>query len=210
MKNILPVLIYILGISACTTDTRFSPAPAKPSVAPLSIHNIEKSNIIIEKSEQVTISADQISCEDIKNQQYQQAILKAINDIRHQSQQCGATLYSATTSLAWHPLLQQSSSTYADLSAQRRVISHYGTEGQSLRERIKLTGYKGGGGENLASGQQTLGEVLGHWLSLSPGHCDNLMQAKYRHYAIACTRSETTQRPYWVQHFGSGKDDHLK
>ncbi|WP_373866314.1 CAP domain-containing protein [Acinetobacter junii] len=51
-----------------------------------------------------------------------------------------------------------------------------------------------------------LKQVLENWLALSPEHCDNLMKPQFKDYAIACVRNEATQRPYWVQHFGSGKN----
>lgn len=156
--------------------------------------------------DQFLASFENISCDDIQNPQYQQAVLNAINVIRHQPQQCGKIAYSATNSLRWNNQLQASSIAHAQDISQRQLLSHVGHGGENLRFRIKQTGYKGGGGENLASGQSNLKQVLENWLSLSPGHCDNLMKPQFKDYAIACSRNPTTHRTYWVQHFGSGKN----
>ena len=155
---------------------------------------------------QILVSFEKISCDDIQNPKYQQAILNAINEIRHQPQQCGKIAYSATHSLKWNNQLQISARAHAQDIAQRQLLSHFSRSGENLRFRIKQTGYKGGGGENLANGQTNLKQVLENWLALSPGHCDNLMKPQFNDYAIVCVRNETTQRPYWVQHFGSGKN----
>ncbi len=40
---------------------------------------------------------------------------------------------------------------------------------------------------------------------MSPGHCDNLMQAKYKEMALVCVSNPDTQRPYWVLHLGTGQ-----
>ena len=156
--------------------------------------------------DQILASFENISCDDIQNPQYQQAVLNAINVIRHQPQQCGKIAYSATNSLRWNNQLQASSIAHAQDISQRQLLSHVGRGGENLRFRIKQTGYKGGGGENLATGQSNLKQVLENWLSLSPGHCDNLMKPQFKDYAISCIRNETTRRTYWVQHFGSGKN----
>ncbi|HQV26091.1 MAG TPA: CAP domain-containing protein [Acinetobacter sp.] len=156
--------------------------------------------------DQILASFENISCDDIQNPQYQQAVLNAINVIRHQPQQCGKIAYSATNSLRWNNQLQASSIAHAQDISQRQLLSHVGHGGENLRFRIKQTGYKGGGGENLASGQSNLKQVLENWLSLSPGHCDNLMKPQFKDYAISCIRNETTHRTYWMQHFGSGKN----
>ncbi len=146
-----------------------------------------------------------LGCEGHLNEDYRHAVLQQINRIRQQPQQCGRTLYSATGVLTWNEQLAQSAFAHAKDIAQRKTLSHYGPQGQGLRERIKITGYIGNGGENLASGQKNAAEVLSNWLSMSPGHCDNLMQAKYKEVALVCVYNADTQRPYWVLHLGTGK-----
>ena len=76
---------------------------------------IAKSTTIpTQKNPQQTLASfDKISCDDIKNPQYQQAVLNAINVIRHQPQQCGKIAYSATHSLKWNNQLQTSSTAHA-------------------------------------------------------------------------------------------------
>ena len=169
---------------------------------------IAKSTTIpTQKNPQQTLASfDKISCDDIQNPQYQQAVLNAINVIRHQPQQCGKIAYSATHSLKWNNQLQTSSTAHALDISQRQILSHVGRSGENLRARIKKTGYKGGGGENLATGQSNLNQVLENWLALSPGHCGNLMKPQFKDYAIACVRNDVTHRTYWVQHFGTGKN----
>lgn len=150
-------------------------------------------------------SIKELNCDEVQNPQYHAEILKAVNKIRSHPQHCGKVSYPSTKAVIWNDLLEQSATAHAKDISQRRFLSHYGPQGQGLRERIKLTGYIGGAGENLASGQKNVDEVLKNWLSLSPGHCDNLMLEKYKEISLVCVRSEQDQRPYWVLHLGTGK-----
>lgn len=152
-----------------------------------------------------TASLTNLGCETHSSKEYRHAVLQHVNHIRQQPQQCGKSHYPAVSVLKWNNKLAQSAFAHAQDIAQRRTLSHYGPQGQGLRERIKSTGYTGNGGENLASGQQTVAEVLSNWLSMSPGHCDNLMQAKYKEMALVCVSNPDTQRPYWVLHLGTGQ-----
>lgn len=56
-------------------------------------------------------------------------------------------------------------------------------------------------GENVASGQKTLSEVMAKWIA-SPLHCSNIMNPRYTEYAIACASDQSAkQRSYWTQQF---------
>ncbi len=205
---------YILGVvlsmalAACSTPIPPTTLP-KPTIAPTPQPSATMtmpshvSNTIINTN--IMLLAQNIGCDETQQAQNQAAILQALNAVRSQPQQCGKIFYPATEAVTWNDLLAKSATAHAQDIAQRRFLSHYGTQGQGLRERIKLMGYQGGAGENLASGQKNVDEVIQNWLSLSPGHCDNLMQKKYKHAALVCVRNPQDQRPYWVLHLGIGK-----
>ena len=204
MKNIA-YHFFACGL-CCFLSGCSNPQPQQALQNHLNKTIAKSTTIPTQKNPQQTLASfDKISCDDIQNPQYQQAVLNAINVIRHQPQQCGKIAYSATHSLKWNNQLQMSSTAHAQDISQRQILSHVGRGGENLRFRIKKTGYKGGGGENLATGQTNLKQVLENWLALSPGHCDNLMKPQFKDYAIACSRNPTTHRTYWVQHFGTGK-----
>ncbi|MFZ5393242.1 CAP domain-containing protein [Acinetobacter seifertii] len=146
----------------------------------------------------------EISCQDLQNPAYQQAILNTINQIRKQSRQCGQQYFSATTPLSWNNNLYQGALSHSQDMATHNFLGHIGSTGLDLKSRLKLYNSLGkANGENVASGQKTLNEVMTKWLA-SPLHCSNLMNPKFTTYAIACASDQSAkQKSYWTQQFGT-------
>ncbi len=88
--------------------------------------------------------------------------------------------------------------------ATHNFLGHIGSTGLDLKSRLKLYNSLGkANGENVASGQKTLNEVMTKWLA-SPLHCSNLMNPKFTTYAIACASDQSVkQKSYWTQQFGT-------
>ena len=69
------------------------------------------------------------------------------------------------------------------------------TDGRSFFNYYRLTG------ENIAFGPESAEEVVAGWLG-SPGHCANIMDARFRDTGIAVATGRKRGHIYWVQEFG--------
>ena len=153
---------------------------------------------------QIQKSPIEISCQDLQDPAFQQAIVNTINQIRQQSRQCGQQYFSATTPLSWNNNLYQGALSHSQDMATHNFLGHVGSTGLDLKSRLKIYNSLGkANGENVASGQKTLNEVMTKWLA-SPLHCSNLMNPKFTTYAIACASDQSAkQKSYWTQQFGT-------
>ncbi len=142
-----------------------------------------------------------------------EAMLDAINKVRSQSRTCGTKNYPATNKLQWNSKLEQSAIDFATDMAKNNYfgLNHLDKNRRSYKERILATGYGEGmkgtpaTGENIAAGQRNLEDAISSWLA-SPSHCENIMNAKAKDFAMACGYNEnSTYQAYWVQHFGATK-----
>lgn len=82
-------------------------------------------------------SSIEISCEDLQNPAYQQAILNTINQIRQQSRQCGQQYFSAAKPLSWNNNLYQGANAHSKDMANNNFLGHVGSTGLDLRARLK-------------------------------------------------------------------------
>ncbi len=83
--------------------------------------------------------------------------------------------------------------------ARHKRMSHTGSKGSSLGDRTRRQGYSGGIAENVAYGQNSVGEVMNS-LMKSPGHRRNLLNPSYRALGVGYAKNG---RWYWTQVFGS-------
>ena len=202
MKNITILCVLSLGlIQSIQADTQ-TIRIAKQSFAPSTQLNPLTNNDV--KGEPITLrNITNPNCQQAQVDQFKEALLQAINEIRQHPRQCGAQYRPATSTLKWNRQLQQSATLQAQDLAKRNTLSHIDTFGKRLKDRFELVGYKGEiGGENLAHGQKTAHQVLNDWMTLSTIHCNNIMTNGYTDYALACKINPNTGRAYWVQHFG--------
>lgn len=152
---------------------------------------------------QIQKSPIDITCQDLQNPAYQQAMLASINQIRQHPRQCGQQYFPAVPPLTWNNSLHTSSFAHAQDMATHNFLGHTSSNGLNLRSRFQLYHVKThGGAENVARGQKNLDEVMASWLS-SPIHCSNLMQSRFTDYAVACAPDQSAkQKSYWTQQFG--------
>jgi hypothetical protein len=86
---------------------------------------------------------------------------------------------------------------YAEVMAQRHVLSHTGPDGSTPRDRAKAVGFEAQTiGENIAVGQKTPEQVVDAWMK-SPGHRANILNPRYTEIGVGFDKN------YWVQDFGS-------
>ena len=76
-------------------------------------------------------------------------------------------------------------------------FSHTSRNGTTWSKRIKKTGYKYPGGENIAVGFPTAVSVVQAWLH-SPDHRRNILDCNFRYIGVGYAPTGN----YWVQDFG--------
>ena len=145
--------------------------------------------------------------------------LKAINDARNVSQDCGTEgSFSAVSALIWNDSLYSAAFEHSNDMAESNTFSHNGSGTNSdwtgvelgkqstSKERIENNAYADWNriGENIAAGQMytTAEEVVKGWLA-SDGHCANIMNPDFNELGMAkMEKSGTTYDIYWTQNFG--------
>ncbi len=128
--------------------------------------------------------------------------LRLANQARASARTCGTTTYAAAPALAWNDRLQAAAAAHAQDMATRNYFSHESPEGGTLADRLRAAGYAyRAAGENIALGQPSLARVMEDWLG-SPGHCENIMDARFREIALVCVRN-ASNRPVWVMELGT-------
>ncbi len=93
---------------------------------------------------------------------------------------------------------------HSDDQAARSVMSHTGSNGSTMAQRVQAAGYVGWNAlaENVAAGQPTVDSVVSAWMG-SAGHRANLLSATYVHVGFGRATS-SSGTPYWTQDFGRG------
>ena len=126
-------------------------------------------------------------------------ILTMVNDIRSKE---------GLSALTYNSQLEQSAQGYADLMAEEGFFGHVSPDGETLRDRIQVTGFEDrtfspdcfcvrgyAFGENLARGQKTAKAAVEAWMH-SPAHRAAILNPDYTDTGIGVNAG------IWVQHFG--------
>ena len=99
--------------------------------------------------------------------------------------------------LVAHPQLQQAALAHSRDQAARNQMSHDGSNGSSVGDRVRAAGYTWSTvSENVAAGYGTAQAVTGGWLG-SAGHRQNIMNSSMVHIGVAVATS-STGTPYWT------------
>ena len=125
------------------------------------------------------------------------AMLDAVNDLRQRGTTCGNQRMEPVPALVWDSRLEAAAERHtADMAARGR-LSHQGSDGRDLGERVQSAGYRWRTvGENIARGHRSVPEVMEGWAA-SPGHCRQMMSPAYAELGAATTGG------YWTQVFAS-------
>jgi uncharacterized protein YkwD len=126
------------------------------------------------------------------------AMIAAVNARRASAASCGSSgSFAAAGTVAWSTRLASAALGHATDIAAQGVLSHTGSNGSTLVDRLASAGYGwSAAAENIASGSTTVGGVVTLWMD-SAGHCANLMGSAYTEIGAACARS-AGGTPYWV------------
>ena len=130
--------------------------------------------------------------------------LQLVNAARARPRKCGRTSFPAVPSLKLDPLLQRAAMMHATDMAQHSRFEHIGSDGSRPPDRATRAGYQWRNvGENIAAGAPDVESVVQGWLD-SPGHCANIMSAKFKEMGIAYVSQPKSKADiYWAQVFGT-------
>lgn len=131
-------------------------------------------------------------------------MLAAVNAARGTGRSCGGTWYPAAPAMAWNAKLAQAAAAHSHDMATNNFLSHTGSNGSTLVNRVDATGYVANAwAENVAGGPTTVDAVMAGWLA-SAGHCANIMNSTYRDFGAACARNDAAAyQRYWTQDFAT-------
>ena len=131
-------------------------------------------------------------------------MLAAVNAARATARSCGGTWYPVAPALAWNTKLAQAAAAHSHDMASNNFLSHTGSNGSTLVNRVDATGYAAiAWGENVAGGPATVDAVMAGWLA-SAGHCANIMNSTFRDFGAACARNDAAAyQRYWTQDFAA-------
>jgi len=135
---------------------------------------------------------------------FQQEMLRLINEARAASRSCGATPYQPAKPLAWNAKLFNAAAGHSTDMATNNYFSHTSRDGRTASQRVTAAGYVWRAtGENIAAGQRTIQEVMQGWIN-SPGHCANIMNPAFTEVGVACALNSTsTYKQYWTMNLAA-------
>ncbi|GMF29805.1 unnamed protein product [Phytophthora fragariaefolia] len=106
-----------------------------------------------------------------------------------------------------HSKLQAAAQRQADDMAANNFMSHQGSDGSKMAQRVAEAGFTGGViAENVAAGQKNVNAVVDSWMK-SSGHRQNIL-GNYTVFGAAYAYSRTSKHKHsWTQVFGRGGND---
>lgn len=132
---------------------------------------------------------------------YAQRVLQLTNTARATARTCGSVASPAVPALSLNTQLTAAAQNHASDMAALNYFSHTSQDGRTFDQRISNAGYAWSSlGENIAAGQPTPEAVVAGWLT-SPGHCTNLMSARFTQLGVGYAQGGS-YGSYWVQDFG--------
>lgn len=199
------VLSLSLALAACGdggTDAKpASPATPVPSQPPASAPAapVADATEAPASSPSTSSSADN----DCGLPDFQQEVLKRVNQARANSRMCGSTFQAAAGPVIWNGRLFDAAAGHATDMANKNYFSHDSQDGRTFDQRITAAGYQWNAvGENIAAGQATIEQVMNDWLQ-SPGHCVNIMNSIYTEIGVSCVKNaDSTYKRYWAMELG--------
>jgi len=131
-------------------------------------------------------------------------VLELVNTARSRGASCGSRPFAPVAPVRPSAPLAAVARGHALDMAQHEYFEHRDLGGHSPADRVRATGYREKlVGENIAYGPQSPEEVVRGWLD-SPGHCENIMDARFAEMGIAyawgrAPAPASGRGLYWVQ-----------
>ncbi len=149
----------------------------------------------------VAIPADAIVTRD-SHTKVRARVVDLVNEARKHRRRCGSEQFPAAAPLSVSQKLNDAAAGHARDMARKKFFEHRGSNGSQPRDRVRRAGYDSRlTGENIALGPESAEEVVAGWLA-SPGHCANIMDARFQQIGVAVSVGRKRGQIYWVQNFG--------
>ena len=130
-------------------------------------------------------------------------VVELVNVARSHARRCGSERFAAAPALIVSRMLNDAAAEHARDMARRKYFEHRGSDGSQPRDRVQRAGYRSRlTGENIALGPESAEEVVAGWLA-SPGHCANIMDARFQDIGVGLASGKKRGQVYWVQTFGA-------
>jgi uncharacterized protein YkwD len=143
-----------------------------------------------------------VTADNSRDQYDEQRVADLVNAARASGRYCGRNFYPAAQPLSASAVLSRAALHHARDMARNNFFDHIALDGSVPKQRVRREGYAPRlTGENIAFGPETAEEVVDGWLS-SPGHCANIMDARFRDIGVAVAFGRRRGHIYWVQVFG--------
>jgi uncharacterized protein YkwD len=116
--------------------------------------------------------------------------------LQNTANQTAPTNIPKRPALRYSPALELAASNHAVAMARQKFFDHTDPQGRTVGQRVKQIGYRWRVvGENLAAGQQTVGDTVQSWL-LSLPHCNVLIDPRFTEFGLAQVRATDPADPY--------------
>ena len=130
-------------------------------------------------------------------------VVELVNVARSHGRKCGRERFAAAPPLSVSRDLNQAAADHARDMARKKYFEHEGRDGSQPKDRVLRAGYQSRlTGENIAMGPESAEEVVAGWLD-SPGHCANIMDARFQDIGVGLATGRKRGQIYWVQNFGT-------
>jgi uncharacterized protein YkwD len=130
-------------------------------------------------------------------------VVELVNVARSAGRKCGSERFASAPPLSTSRQLNDAAGDHARDMARKRFFDHQGADGSQPKDRVLRAGYRPRlTGENIALGPESAEEVVAGWLA-SPGHCANIMDARFENIGVGVSTGRGRGRIYWVQTFGA-------
>jgi len=129
-----------------------------------------------------------------------------VNEARMQGHHCGNRSWPRADPVRLSATLSEIARQHALDMARHHYFDHQDLNGRSPADRVRAAGYRERRiAENIAYGTLSIGDAIAGWLN-SPGHCDNIMDPRFKEMGIAFAQGgEDHREVYWVQLFADPK-----
>ncbi|KAF4040194.1 Cysteine-rich secretory protein family [Phytophthora infestans] len=145
-------------------------------------------------------NATNVTVRDLQTQSgFQALLLAAVNKER---------AAVGLPSLCMNTKLQSAAQKHSKDMAANNYMSHTGSSGSSMSQRITASGFKWTAvAENVAAGQMDAAAVMKAWMN-SPGHRKNILGSKYKMLGCGYAyNANAVYKRYWAQEFGTGSSE---
>jgi len=126
-------------------------------------------------------------------------MVRLINNARAKARKCGFKRCPVSPPVRWDSKLAKAALNHSIDMANNDMLSHVGSNGSVLNERVEEVGYAWCAiGENVSGGRETCEDVVSAWLT-SPRHCRNIMNSSFTEIGAACFRNQSSKYgTYWT------------